>query len=57
MPRKDKMPKMDKMHRLDETVTKAKKSKSPRLNKPATAANMARVANGQKDQGGKWASG
>ena len=35
-----------------ETVKKAKKSKSPRINKMAIVAKMARVAYGLNNQGG-----
>ena len=48
----DKTPEMEKRPRMEETVTNAKNSKLRRLNKTAIVAKMARVANGQNDQGG-----
>ncbi len=47
------MPIMDKRPRMGETVTKAKNSNLPRINKMAIVAKLARVANGQNERGGQ----
>ena len=44
VPKRTEMPITDNRSRIDETVTKSKKSKMPRINKMATVTKIAKVA-------------
>ena len=53
VPKRTEMPITESRSRIDETVTKAKKSRLPRNNKMAIVAKMALADNGQNDQKGQ----